>query len=132
MSYPSELIYTEDHEWIRIEGDVATVGITWHAQDSLGDIVFAQLPEIGGTVSAGEAISELESVKAVSDVFAPIGGEVVEVNEELDGAEESINQDPYGDGWLFKIKLADTSELEDLLDSAAYQQHLGDDDGAAS
>ncbi len=131
MSYPSELIYTEDHEWIRIDGDVATVGITWHAQDSLGDIVFAQLPEIGGTVSSGDSIAELESVKAVSDVFAPLGGEVVEVNEELDGAEESINQDPYGDGWLLKIKLADTSELEELLDSAAYQQHLGDD-GAGS
>ncbi len=131
MSYPSELTYTEDHEWIRIDGDVATVGITWHAQDSLGDIVFAQLPEAGGVVSAGDPIAELESVKAVSDVFSPLGGEVVEVNEELDGAEEAINQDPYGDGWLFKIKLADASELEELLDSAAYQQHLGDD-GAAS
>jgi glycine cleavage system H protein len=131
MSYPSELAYTEDHEWIRIDGDVATVGITWHAQDSLGDIVFAQLPEVGGTVSAGDSVAELESVKAVSDVFSPLGGEVVEVNEELDGAEESINQDPYGAGWLFKIKLADTSELNDLLDAAAYQQHLGDD-GAAS
>ncbi len=131
MSYPSELIYTEDHEWIRIDGDVATVGITWHAQDSLGDIVFAQLPETGGTVSSGDSIAELESVKAVSDVFAPLGGEVVEVNEELDGAEESINQDPYGDGWLFKIKLADISELEELLDSAAYQQHLSDDGAGA-
>jgi glycine cleavage system H protein len=131
MSYPSELIYTEDHEWIRLDGDVATVGITWHAQDSLGDIVFAQLPETGGMVSAGDPIAELESVKAVSDVFAPLGGEVVEVNEKLDGTEESINQDPYGDGWLFKIKLADRSELDDLLDAAAYLQHLGDD-GAAS
>ena len=126
MSYPSELTYTEDHEWIRIEGDVATVGITWHAQDSLGDIVFAQLPEIGGTVSAGDSIAELESVKAVSDVFAPLGGEVVEVNEELDGAEDSINSDPYGEGWMLRVKVRDAAEIDALLTAKEYMELVED------
>ena len=131
MSYPVELKYTQDHEWVLIEGDTATVGITWHAQDSLGDIVFAQLPEVGAEFESGDVCAELESVKAVSDVYAPLSGEVTEINEDLDGAEESINQDPYGDGWMFKIRLSEPSGLDELMDSTAYQKLIGDDDTAS-
>ena len=131
MSYPVELKYTEDHEWVLLEGDIATVGITWHAQDSLGDIVFAQLPEVGTEFESGDVCAELESVKAVTDVYAPLTGEVIGINEDLDGAEESINQDPYGDGWMFKIRLAEPGAVANLLDSNAYQKLVGDDDTAS-
>ncbi len=127
MSNPPELKYTEDHEWVRVEDGVATVGITAHAQDSLGDIVFVQLPEVGGAVKAGEVVSELESVKAVSDVYAPISGTILEVNEGLDGAEEQINSDPYGQGWMFKVQVGEPSQLEGLMNAAGYEAFLGED-----
>ena len=124
MSYPENLLYTEEHEWLLVEGDVATVGITWHAQDALGDIVFAELPEVGTQIGSGESAGELESVKAVSDVYMPASGEVLEINDALDGAEDALNTDPYGTGWMFKIRLADASELDGLMNSEAYQAFL--------
>ena len=127
LSNPQELKYTEDHEWVRIESGVATVGITAHAQDALGDIVFVQLPEVGGAVEAGESVSELESVKAVSDVYAPLSGTILEVNEGLDGAEGQINSDPYGTGWMFKIQLGEPAQLEGLMTAAGYESFLGDE-----
>ena len=124
MSYPENLLYTEEHEWLLVDGDVATVGITWHAQDALGDIVFAELPEVGAELGSGDAAGELESVKAVSDVYMPATGEILEVNEALDGAEDALNNDPYGAGWMFKMRLSDASELEGLMNSEAYQVFL--------
>lgn len=124
MSYPENLLYTEEHEWLLVDGDVATVGITWHAQDALGDIVFAELPEVGAELGSGDAAGELESVKAVSDVYMPATGEILEVNEALDGAEDALNTDPYGAGWMFKMRLSDASELEGLMNSEAYQAFL--------
>ena len=120
MSYPSDLRYTDQHEWIRLEGDIAVVGITHHAQDQLGDIVHVELPAVGRQVKRGASACEVESVKAVSDVFAPLSGTVVEVNAGLDGNEAVINSDPHGQGWLFKLRLADTGELAGLLDAASY------------
>ena len=119
-SYPDTMKYTDSHEWVRVDGDVATVGITHHAQDALGDIVHVELPAVGKAVKKGAGAAEVESVKAVSDIYAPISGTVVEVNEALDGNESVVNQDPHGAGWLFKIKLADAGELGGLLDAAAY------------
>ena len=124
MSYPENLLYTEEHEWLLVEGDVATVGITWHAQDALGDIVFAELPEVGSELGTGDSAGELESVKAVSDVYMPASGEVLEINEALDGAEDALNSDPYGAGWMFKIRLSDASELDGLMNSEAYKAFL--------
>ncbi|MFT5685580.1 MAG: glycine cleavage system H protein [Myxococcota bacterium] len=121
--YPAELKYRESHEWVRVEGDVATVGITWFAQDSLGDVVFVDMPEVGSEATAGETIAEIESVKAVSDIYAPVSGEVVEINEGLEGSEAAVNSDSYGAAWLFKVKLSDPSELDALLDVAAYTAH---------
>ena len=124
MSTPENLLYTEEHEWLLVEDDVATVGITWHAQDALGDIVYAELPEVGTSLGAGETAGELESVKAVSDVYSPITGEIVEVNDSLDGAEDTLNSDPYGAGWMFKMRVSDASELEGLMSAEAYQAFL--------
>jgi glycine cleavage system H protein len=124
VSTPENLLYTEEHEWLLVEDDVATVGITWHAQDALGDIVYAELPEVGASLGAGESAGELESVKAVSDVYSPITGEILEVNEALDGAEDTLNNDPYGEGWMFKIRVLDASELEGLMSAEAYQAFL--------
>ena len=124
MSTPENLLYTEEHEWLLVENDVATVGITWHAQDALGDIVYAELPEVGASLGAGESAGELESVKAVSDVYSPITGEILEVNEALDGAEDTLNNDPYGEGWMFKIRVLDASELKGLMSAEAYQAFL--------
>jgi glycine cleavage system H protein len=123
-SYPEELSYHPEHDWARIEGDVATFGITWFAQNQLGEVVFFDPPAVGSAVAANESYAELESVKAVSDVFAPLSGEIVEVNEELAGAPELINDDPYGQGWLVRVKLTDQSEVESLLDVGAYRQLL--------
>ena len=123
-SYPSDLIYHEEHDWARIEGDVATFGITWYAQDQLGEVVFVEPPEVGKTVTKDEPYAEIESVKAVSDVFAPLSGEIVEVNEALSDSPEKINDDPYGEGWLVKVKLSDLSEIDELLDVAAYRDLL--------
>jgi len=124
MSTPEDLLYTEEHEWLRVDGDIATVGITDHAQDALGDIVFAELPEVGAEFGPGDATGELESVKAVSDVYSPITGEIVEVNEALDGAEDVLNSDPYGAGWMFKMRVGNASELDGLMSAEAYQAFL--------
>lgn len=115
--------YTEDHEWLSVEGDIATVGITNYAQEQLGDLVFVELPEVGRGVLKGEETVVVESVKAASDVYAPIDGEVTEVNEALSGEPALVNSAAEGDGWLFKMKLADPSQLEGLMDKAAYESH---------
>ena len=123
-SYPEDLKYHPEHDWARVEGDVATFGITWFAQDQLGEVVFFDPPEVGSSVSAGESYAEVESVKAVSDVFAPLSGEVTEVNAGLSDAPELINDDPYGQGWLVRVKLSNSSEVDELLDVGAYRQLL--------
>ena len=123
-TYPPELKYHPEHDWARIDGDEATFGITWYAQDALGEVVFYDPPEVGATVGANETYAEVESVKAVSDVFAPLSGEVVAVNEALSGAPEKINDDPYGDGWLVRVRLSDQSEVDGLLDVEAYKKLL--------
>jgi len=123
-TYPEDLKYHPEHDWARIEGDVATFGVTWYAQDALGEVVFYDPPAVGSTVSKDQAYAEVESVKAVSDVFAPLSGEIVEVNEALSDAPERINDDPYGEGWLVKVRLSDTAELDTLLDVAAYRDLL--------
>ncbi|MBR9827898.1 MAG: glycine cleavage system protein GcvH [Oceanospirillales bacterium] len=121
---PNELKYVASHEWIRDEGDgVVTIGITEHAQDLLGDVVFVELPDIGANVAAGDDVGVVESVKAASDIYAPLSGEIVEINEALEDAPESVNSDPYGDGWFFKLKLSDSAELDDLLDADGYTAH---------
>ena len=123
-SYPEDLVYHPEHDWARIEGDTATLGITWYAQDALGEVVFFEPPETGTETSKDQAYAEVESVKAVSDVIAPLSGEVIEVNGALTDNPEKINADPYGDGWLVKIRLSDPSERDSLLDAAAYQAQL--------
>ena len=120
MLIPSELRYSTDHEWVRVDGNRVTVGITDYAQDALGDVVFVQLPEQGATVAAGESMSEVESTKSVSDIFAPVAGRVVAVNDEVASKPELLNADPYGAGWLFVLEV-DPSSVEALLDAAAYQ-----------
>lgn len=123
-SIPDNLRYTESHEWVLLEGDIATVGITHHAQDALGDIVHVELPAVGKAVKKGAGAAEVESVKAVSDIYAPVTGTVVDVNGALDGNESVVNQDPHGAGWLFKVKVADPTEVAGLLDAAAYAATL--------
>jgi glycine cleavage system H protein len=123
-SYPTELLYHPEHDWARIDGDVATFGITWYAQDALGEVVFFDPPEVGSTVAAGESYAEVESVKAVSDVVAPLSGEIVEVNVGLGDTPDAINNDPYGDGWMVKVRLSDPAETDQLLDAAAYEGTL--------
>ena len=123
-TYPDDLRYHEEHDWARIEGDQATLGITWYAQDSLGEVVFYDPPEVGSTVQKDSAYAEVESVKAVSDVIAPLSGEVVEVNEALVDSPEKVNEDPYGDGWLVKVKLTAPEESETLLSAAEYRKML--------
>jgi glycine cleavage system H protein len=123
-SYPEDLKYHPDHDWARIEGDQATFGITWYAQDALGEVVFFDPPEVGASVTKDEAYTEVESVKAVSDVFAPLSGEIVEVNAGLADTPEKVNQDPYGEGWMVKIRLSDASEVDQLMDVKAYRELL--------
>jgi glycine cleavage system H protein len=123
-SYPDDLKYHPEHDWARVDGDVATLGITWYAQDQLGEVVFFDPPEVGATLTKDSPYAEVESVKAVSDVIAPLSGEIVEVNEALKDAPEQINEDPYGEGWLVRVRLSDTSELDSLLDSESYQSSL--------
>jgi len=125
-SYPEDLKYHPEHDWARIDGDTATFGVTWYAQDALGEVVFFDPPDVGSEVSKDSAYAEVESVKAVSDVYAPLSGEVVEVNEAAKENPEKINEDPYGDGWMVKVKLSDASEVDQLLDVEAYKQLLGD------
>ena len=123
-SYPPDLSYHEEHDWARIEGDTATFGITWYAQDQLGEVVFFDPPEVGKTLRKGDPYAEVESVKAVSDVIAPLSGEITEVNEALSSAPEAINEDPYDSGWMVKVRLSDPSEVDSLMDAAAYQESL--------
>jgi len=123
-SYPDDVRYHPEHDWARIEGDTAVFGITWYAQDQLGEVVFVDPPGVGKAVSKDEPYAEIESVKAVSDVVAPLSGEILEVNEGLAAAPEKLNEDPYGDGWLVKVRLADVSEVEELLDREAYEGSL--------
>ena len=125
-TYPEELRYHPEHDWARIDGEEATFGITWYAQDSLGDVVFFDPPEVGATVSKDEPYTEVESVKAVSDVIAPLSGEITAVNDAAATNPEQINQDPYGEGWMVRVKLSDSGEVESLLDAAAYRQLLGE------
>ena len=123
-SYPDDLRYHTDHDWVRLDGDTATFGITWYAQDALGEVVHAELPGVGDSIESGGSYGELESVKAVSDIIAPLGGEVVEVNEKIADSPELVNDDTYGGGWLIKVKLADADAADSLLDAAAYREHL--------
>src|SRR5437764_8079729 len=123
-SYPTDLLYHPEHDWARVDGDTATLGITWFAQDALGELVFFDPPDVGTQVSKGEGYAEVESVKAVSDVIAPLSGEITEVNGALGDKPEVVNEDPYGEGWLVKIKLSDASETESLMDAEAYEATL--------
>jgi glycine cleavage system H protein len=123
-SYPEDLLYHPEHDWVRIEGDQATFGITWYAQDSLGEVVFFDPPEVGTSVSGGQSYAEVESVKAVSDVIAPLSGEVTAVNEAVSETPELINEEPYDAGWLVKVRLTEPSEREGLLDAATYKAQL--------
>jgi glycine cleavage system H protein len=123
-NYPDDLLYHPEHDWAKIDGDTATLGITWYAQDQLGEVVYFDPPEVGTTISKDEPYAEVESVKAVSDVIAPLSGEIVEVNASLSDKPETINEDPYGEGWLVKVKLSDQGETDQLLDAAAYTSGL--------
>ena len=122
MAYPTEYRYTEQHEWIHLEGNRAKVGITEYAQGELGDIVYVELPEVGKKIGKGETLATVESVKSVSDVYAPVAGEVVEVNRALESAPETINNDPHGAGWIVILEIADPKEIDSLLDAAAYEK----------
>ncbi len=123
-SYPEDLLYHPEHDWARVEGEQATFGITWYAQDALGEVVFFDPPKVGDVVSKDEPYTEVESVKAVSDVVSPLSGEIVAVNEALEESPEKINEDPYGEGWLVKVKLSDPSETESLMDASTYEASL--------
>lgn len=123
---PAGLLYSKDHEWVKLDGDVATIGITDYAQDSLGDIVYVELPRVGATVAQAGSIGVVESVKAVSDIYTPVGGEVAEINSAIDGDPASVNRDPYGAGWLFKVKLEDLAQTGDLMSPEAYEQLISE------
>jgi glycine cleavage system H protein len=123
-SYPDDLLYHEEHDWARVDGDSATFGITWYAQDALGEVVFFDPPKVGAALSQGQSYAEIESVKAVSDVVAPLSGEVVEVNEAVSGTPETVNDDPYGQGWLVKVRLSNPSETESLMSAGDYEASL--------
>jgi glycine cleavage system H protein len=126
-SYPDDLLYHQEHDWVRLDpqGEWATFGITWYAQDALGEVVFYDAPEVGSTLTKDETYAEIESVKAVSDVFAPMSGEVIEVNSAIADEPGVVNDDPYGEGWLVKVRLTSVEEKEALMDSAAYKEMLG-------
>ena len=126
LEYPEDLRYTPEHEWVRSgDGGVVRVGITSFAQDALGDVVYVSLPTVGDTLAAGDACGEVESTKSVSDLYAPLSGEVTGVNEALDASPELVNSDPYGEGWMYELRLDDTSQVDGLLDQAAYREQLG-------
>jgi glycine cleavage system H protein len=122
MDVPDDLRYTKDHEWVKVEGSRARIGITEYAQDALGDIVFVQIPDVGASVERGSTVSEVESTKSVSDIYAPVSGSVVEVNGDLTEAPERLNEDPYGDGWICVIEIGDQADLDDTLDADGYRQ----------
>lgn len=123
LNYPADLKYAESDEWIRVEGDTATIGISDYAQDSLNDLVYAEFKTVGEMLEAGEAFGEIESVKAASEVYVPVAGEIIEVNDELEGEPEIVNEDPYGNGWMVKIKVTDASNLDNLMDAEAYKAY---------
>ena len=123
-SYPDDLLYHSEHDWVRLDGDTATFGITWFAQDALGEVVFFDPPEVGSTVTKDEPYAEVESVKAVSDVIAPMSGEIIEVNTALADGPEAINHDPYGEGWMVRVRLSDPSEKDALMDAKSYEASL--------
>lgn len=127
--YPEDLKYSETHQWVRVEGDIATVGMTDYAQEQMGDLVYLELPEVGAAVTAGESFGQVESVKAVNDITSPVSGEVTEVNSALLDAPETVNKSAYGDGWLIKVKLSDAGELASLLDNVAYEAHAAKQQG---
>ena len=124
MDYPSEYRYTQEHEWVKLDKDGATVGITHHAQDQLGDVVFVELPEVGAKLQAGSPFGAVESVKAVSDIYAPISGDITAVNEELLDAPERINDDPHGEGWIIRMTVFDPKEVEELMDAGKYAEYV--------
>ncbi|GBD25332.1 Glycine cleavage system H protein [bacterium HR30] len=126
MEFPEDLRYSKEHEWVLVEGNVATVGITDYAQEQLGEIVYVELPEVGEKVSKDDAFGVVESVKTVSDVYAPVSGSVIEVNDDLPGNPELLNDDPYGDGWMLKIEMSDPEELEDLMTSEEYERYVAE------
>jgi glycine cleavage system H protein len=123
-TYPDDLKYHTEHDWARVDGEEATLGITWYAQDALGELVHFEPPDEGSTIAKDESYGEVESVKAVSELISPLSGEVLEVNAQVVDAPEKVNEDPYGAGWLVRIRLADTAQVDSLLDAAAYKQHL--------
>lgn len=125
MEYPENFHYTKEHEWVSVSGDVGTIGITDHAQSELGDIVYVDLPKVGATFTQGKAIGSVESVKAVSDIYCPVSGEVVEVNASLADAPEKLNQDPHGDAWLVKVRLSAPDEIKSLLSASDYRTYIG-------
>ena len=127
MEFPEDLKYSKEHEWVLVEGSVATVGITDYAQDQLGDIVFVELPAVGDKVSKEDAFGVVESVKAVSDIYAPVSGKVVEVNDDLPENPEMLNEDSYGDGWIIKIEMNDLDELQDLMTAAEYEEYVAEE-----
>lgn len=122
MNVPDDLSYSSDHEWVRVEGDLLRIGITDYAQDSLGDVVFVEVPEVGTTYEAGDAFGEVESTKSVSEIYAPVGGKIVEINEDLESAPESVNSDPYGNGWIVVMEPTDPGSVSALLAAAAYRE----------
>ncbi len=125
--YPSDLKYAKEHEWVRVDGDIATIGISDYAQDQLGEVVYVDLPSEGDEVTAGETFGEIESVKSVSELYAPISGEVVKVNEALDDAPETVNEEPYGDGWMIQVRMSDASQVDDLMDAGAYEAFVAEE-----
>ena len=125
---PTELKFLSTHEWVLVEDNVATIGVSDHAQELLGDLVYVELPEQGSTVAAGDSVGVIESVKAASDTYAPVSGEIIEVNDELEDAPEKINNDPYGDGWMYKIAIEDPEEIENLLNADAYTDSIAEDE----
>lgn len=127
MEYPKNFLYTKEHEWVRVEGDTGTVGITDHAQKELGDLVYVDLPKVGSTAEKGKTLGSVESVKAVSDIYAPVSGEILEINDQLTTAPEKLNEDPHGAAWLVKIRLSLPEELKDLLAADAYQSYVGEE-----
>ena len=125
---PTELKFLSSHEWVLVEGNVATIGVSDHAQELLGDLVYVELPEQGSTVAAGDSVGVIESVKAASDTYAPLSGEIIEVNDELEDSPDKINNDPYGDGWMYKIAIEDAEEIENLLNAEAYTESIAEDE----
>jgi glycine cleavage system H protein len=127
MKFPEDCLYTKQHEWVRVNGDIATVGISDHAQKELGDVVFVELPKVGDTFDTNEPFGNVESVKAVSEVFCPLAGEVVEINQELVGSPQWVNEDPYGDAWFIKLSISNPDELKDLFSAAEYEEYVAEE-----